>query len=197
MHYTAYISQKILGIFVNFKFFYTLTNMKMTCWSGRHPGAHCKKLEICPAAKYKTLNHVPFPILSNKSHPASLQWPLTDPFRFQQQTATKSLRNFIKCNFNQNLTFLHFRLGQSLQIFSFQNEIHSVFGGNHFRRWWWKDQRANQAQMYFFFSIKSQFFLLWLAPLWQLTFLQWCWWWLWLRWRWRPLLRMWWWWQWR
>ena len=28
MHYTAYIFQKILGIFVNFKF-YTLTNMKM------------------------------------------------------------------------------------------------------------------------------------------------------------------------
>ena len=53
-------------------FFYTLTNMKMTCWSGRHPGAHCKKLEICPAAEYKTLNHVPFPILSNKSHPAML-----------------------------------------------------------------------------------------------------------------------------
>ena len=71
-------------------------------------------------------------------------------FRFEQQTATKNLRTFLKCNFDQNLTFLHFRLGQSLQIFSFQNEIHSVFGGNHFRRWWWKDQRANQAQMYFF-----------------------------------------------
>ena len=122
--------------------------------------------------------------------------PIPRTFRFDQQTATKSLRTFLKCNFNQNLTFLHFRLGQSLHIFSFQNEIHSVFGGNHFRRWWWKDQRANQAQMYFF-SIKSQFFLLWLAPLWQLTFLQWCWWWLWLRWRWWQWLRMWWWWQWR